>query len=400
MVVTTLADLGHEVLVVGHAPPPPRDRVRFEELPASGHVEQLVEETERGQVGRERNVARRRVQSVIAQILENSAVEQTLRRVIPRYRPEAVVELYSPFGFAGVFTCAALRVRHLLNVHAPLAWEGRVFRAQPFVEAADLIEERVFAASPRIAVNSREMGEILRDMGVDDAKITVIPNGVDVSLFAPDGPDHRDRLPRDAVVIGFTGSLKPWHGIGLLIDAFGAIALSDQRVHLLVVGDGPMRRAIRDAAQRFPGRVTATGLVPLEEVPGWLRTMDIAVTPYQAMERFYFSPLKTLEYMAAGRATVSAGIGQLRELIDDGRTGLRVPPGDTPALARALARLVNDAALRVRLGAEAAEEAALHHRWSDRIAALVEAAVTGVERPGSWVTPPPHSPKPAEPRGG
>ena len=375
-VVRTLTELGHDVLVVSPVDALPGGSARFEQVPTPAFVERLLADVEEPYADAERDGSRKRAAQAVAHLFYNAAVEQTLRRVLPGFRPDAVIERYVPFGVAGVYTSAALGVRHLLNVHAPLAWEGRTFRAQPLAEAAELLEERALAAATRIAVNSKEMRKILTEMGIDSARIVVIPNGVDAALFAPTGPDHRDLLPAGAVVIGFSGSLKAWHGIDVLLESFQTLAVADPRLHLLVVGDGPMRRQVQRLAAEWPERITATGALPLEEVPSWVRTMDIAVTPYPALERFYFSPLKTLEYMAAGRATVSSGIGQLRELVDHGRTGLLVPPGDPEALAITLRRLADDGDLRVSLGAAAAAQAERRHRWADRVAELVEAAVS------------------------
>jgi glycosyltransferase involved in cell wall biosynthesis len=377
MVVGAMRELGHEVLVVSASRMAPAGSVRNETLPTPAHVERLLAESDtvRAPGGHGGDRSRQRMAHAIAHLLGNVVVEATLRRVLPPYRPDAVIELLSPFGFAGAYTSAALGVRHLLYVHAPLAWEGRVFRSQPLFDAAEMLEERALAAATRIAVNSREMGEIVTGMSIDPARVVVVPNGVDPSLFAPSGQDHRDRLPPGAIVVGFSGSLKAWHGVEVLLDAFARTAPADRRLHLLVVGDGPMRRAVREATTRLADRVTSTGAIPLEEVPAWVRTMDVAVSPYTALERFYFSPLKTLEYMAAGRATVSSAIGQLGELIEHGRTGLLVPPGDAAALAEAILRLAGDAALRTRLGGAAAV-AAQRHRWTDRIAELVDAAMS------------------------
>ena len=121
----------------------------------------------------------------------------------------------------------------------------------------------------------------------------------------------------------------------------------------------------------FPGRVTVTGGLPHEQIPDVLRGIDVAVAPYPASEEFYFSPLKVLEYMAGGRAIVASRIGQLRQLIRDGETGLLVEPGSAPALAAAVRRLRADAGLRDRLARGARQEVERHHTWRARAAAIL-----------------------------
>ena len=114
------------------------------------------------------------------------------------------------------------------------------------------------------------------------------------------------------------------------------------------------------------------GAVHPAEVPSFIRAMDVAVAPYPPQERFYFSPLKLLEYMATGRAVVASRIGQLAELIRDANTGLLVPPGDAAALAGAVRRLATDESLRRRLGAQAAVEARHAHTWAQRASEIVD----------------------------
>jgi glycosyltransferase involved in cell wall biosynthesis len=108
-----------------------------------------------------------------------------------------------------------------------------------------------------------------------------------------------------------------------------------------------------------------------EEVPRYIRSMDIAVAPYPELDRFYYSPLKVLEYMAAGRPVVASAIGQLNELIEPDRTGLLVTPGDADALTRAIAELAGDPDRREALGAAAADEVRRSHLWTHRAEQIV-----------------------------
>ncbi|MDX1650497.1 MAG: glycosyltransferase family 4 protein, partial [Myxococcota bacterium] len=148
----------------------------------------------------------------------------------------------------------------------------------------------------------------------------------------------------------------------------------DPRLHLVVVGEGPMGAAIERLGAELPGSVTWIRGVDHAEVPALVRAMDVAVAPYARLERFYFSPLKVLEYLAAGRAVVASAIGQLPALVRDGETGLLVDPGDARALAGAIRRLADDPALRAGLGARAALDARRHHSWDDRAARILALA--------------------------
>ncbi|HEU5312063.1 MAG TPA: glycosyltransferase family 4 protein, partial [Candidatus Eisenbacteria bacterium] len=243
---------------------------------------------------------------------------------------------------------------------------------QALDEAAIFIERAALDAASLILAVSRELGEALVSAGADPAKVRVLPNGVDVDLFRPDGPSRGAGLD-GKLVIGFVGSLKRWHGIDVLAAAFRKVA-SDPRLHLLVLGSGPVAKEIDELAVELPGRVTRVEAVPHQEVPEYLRAMDLAVAPYPALERFYFSPLKVLEYMAAGRPIIAARIGQVSELLRHEDTGILIEPGDPEALARAIERLAADQELRLALGRAASLEARRAHPWTERAGRIIELA--------------------------
>ena len=367
--------LGHELLVLT---PSSADNaplgVPVVRIPTPAIVADLLRELD-SPVPRERREAQRaalRTVHALAHVWNNVAVEQTLVDQIERFRPDFVFELHSPFGVAGPLTCNRLGIRHVLNVHAPLAWEGATFRAQSLQEASEALERSALQHAQRIVANSREMRDQLVESGVDPSRIDVVINGVDLDLFSAEGDVQRP-APAGHVVVGFSGSLKGWHGVDVLCDAFRRASV-DRRLHLVIVGDGPLRKEVSRFAGELPGRVTLTGALPLEQVPAWVRGMDIAVAPYPQLERFYFSPLKILDAMACGVANVASRIGQIPELIADGETGLLVPPGDAAALAAALLRLADDPALRRRLGQAALREARAKHAWSARAEEIVHIA--------------------------
>lgn len=313
---------------------------------------------------------RRRVFRALRHVWHNAAVEQTLESFLERARPDLLLERYAPYGVAGALVARRCGVPHLLQVNAPLAWEGQTYRRQALHEAASALEWASFRHAGRIAVVSGELRDLLVADGVEPAKIRVISCGVDADLFADDKAAAPEAVP-GRVTVGFVGSLKAWHGIEVLLDAFRLLA-ADPRFHLLVVGDGPLAPAIEELAGELPGRVTLTGAVPVEDVASYVRSMDIPVAPYPELERFYFSPLKVLEYMAAGRPVVASGIGQLREWVVDGETGVLVPPGDVEALATAIRKLAEDDEGRRAMGRRGAQLVRTSHTWAHRAQALLD----------------------------
>ena len=162
---------------------------------------------------------------------------------------------------------------------------------------------------------------------------------------------------------------------------------ADGGFDLVVVGDGPMRKALEKEAEELglKDRVTFTGAVEYERVPEILKALDVAVAPYPEMADFYFSPIKIFEYMAAGRPIVASRIGQITDVLVDGENALLVPPGNADALAHALARLKSDPELRQQLGHAAQREARESHTWLARVKTIKPLFVSLAEQKKNMV---------------
>ncbi|HUF68844.1 MAG TPA: glycosyltransferase family 4 protein [Longimicrobiales bacterium] len=310
-----------------------------------------------------------RLARALGHVWTNGCVEQALEAVIDRWAPDLLYERYSPFSIAGGTVARRRGIPHILEVNAPLAKEGQKYRRQSLQEAAEALERSALTGASSVVAVSAELRDLLVDAGLEESTITVVPNGVDLELFNPAVSPVR-LVPADRIAIGFAGSLKPWHGLEQLCDAFRMA--DDDRLHLVVIGDGPAAGVIRELAEELPGRVTLTGAIAHDRVPEYLRGLDIAVAPYPPLDAFYFSPLKLLEYMAVGLPVIASSIGQVPELVADGGTGILVPPGDPAALADAIGRLAGDPARRNAFGARAAEQARAHHGWERRATTIIE----------------------------
>ena len=258
---------------------------------------------------------------------------------------------------AGVAAAAELGIPHVLEVNAPLRAEALRFRTLPQPRLAADIERTVFRATDRILPVSHALGEWLEDEGVDPERIEVVPNAV-----APARIGERLSRADDDLVLGFCGSLKPWHGIEVLLEACTIAFAQEPALRLEVIGSGPLEHLF-DFADLPAERLRTFGALPHADALERLRHWDVGVAPYLPLEDFYFSPLKVIEYMAVGLCPVASDLGDLPALLADGGRGLLVPAGDAERLASAFLELARDRERAAELGRRAREHVLAAHTW-------------------------------------
>jgi glycosyltransferase involved in cell wall biosynthesis len=196
--------------------------------------------------------------------------------------------------------------------------------------------------------------------GVPAAKVTVVPDGVDLSAYEPnlskaEARRHLD-LDREASYVGYTGSLTPGKGVRTLVDACAELP-----AELLVVGG---REDERDRLRRYLedngiGNVRLVGQVEPTAVPAYQRAADVLALPPRADVSNHrhnpetTSPLKMFEYMAAERPIVATKLPGITDVLTDEEHALLVPPGDAVAMRQAIDRLLSHRSLGESLAARA-----------------------------------------------
>ena len=267
---------------------------------------------------------------------------------------DLVYERYSLFSTV----IAECGVPGILEVNAPLIDEQRTHRVLVDEQAADAaLQEQVQAALATICVS-----DPVRDWVIartEGMRVFTVPNGVNVHRITPQ-PESPG-----APVVTFVGTLKPWHGVDVLLRA-RAQAHKDWK--LRIIGDGPMRAELDDLARSLGIDVDFRGAVAPDAIPQHMAGTAIGVAPYPAMDTDsdqYFSPLKVYEYMAAGLPVVASRVGQLPEIM--GESAYLVPPSDPEALAEALDALVANPVERARVGSDNRRQAEREHSWTGTV---------------------------------
>lgn len=182
----------------------------------------------------------------------------------------------------------------------------------------------------------------IRDEGRSGAPVRLIYNGVDLSQYDETEPccTFREQygIEPDSVVVGVVARLEPEKGHPTLLEAWPAVLHAVPNATLLVVGEGSRRAELEQqaASLRIAHRVVFTGR--RDDVPSVTAALDVAVLPsYREAQG-----LSILEAMALSRPVVASRVGGIPEVIEDGVSGLLVPPHDPEALAAAISRLLKD----------------------------------------------------------
>jgi glycosyltransferase involved in cell wall biosynthesis len=290
-----------------------------------------------------------------------AAVEALLRET----RAQAVMERYYNFGGEGVSAAARAGVPSLLEVNSPVvdhpgSWKARL-DALALVRPLRAHRERLCRQAAAIV---SPLPEIVPDFA--RAKTTTVTWGANVDAFHPERRRETLRrewgVPEGAMVVLFSGSFRPWHGVHVLEEA--ARRLRPRAGAFFVLAGGP-RAGI---ATEYRG--LSLGSVPYERMPEIVASADVGVAPYDTSRLaplrlgFFWSPLKIFEYMASGLPTVTIPRAPLTEIVREGQEGRHAKEADPIELARVIGSLVDDPVACALMGRSARTRVVERYSWA------------------------------------
>jgi glycogen(starch) synthase len=240
------------------------------------------------------------------------------------------------------------------------------------------LENNVVSRADAVVTICEGLAADLAARGFDREAITIMPNGVDLSLFgAPPTPDMA--LARELglaegdsllPVIGFIGSFYDYEGLDDLIAAMPALVRAKPEARLLLVGGGPREAMLREQAAASPvsGNIRFVGRVPHHEVERYYALAEVMAYPRKKSRLTdLVTPLKPLEAMAQGKIVAASDVGGHRELIRHGETGVLFAPDNPEACAQAIAGLIDRRQQWPEMICAGREHVETRHDWATNV---------------------------------
>lgn len=320
------------------------------------------------------------------QLWAPAALRRMLRPGWPPGPPVDVVHVHQGEDLAalplGWLAARRRRCPLVVTLHCSLRHtvRGGGMRTAMLRRVGGFIEGSLVPRADAVLALTRAVSERLADEGLAPGRLRVIPSGYEPAFFRQRSTDPLAFAGRPRVV--YAGRLCEQKDVETLVRAFAGLV---SRAHLVLVGDGPQRAAVHRCAgaHGIRHRLHITGAVAHTRVPSFLRHADVFVLP----SRYEEMGTAVVEAMAAGLPVVASRVGGIPSLVEDGVTGVLVPPGDAPELAAAIDGLLHDRQRSRRLGAAGRAAVETTHAWP-ALARQIEEVYRGVAAAAD-IQPPP-----------
>ncbi len=346
--------LGHQVKMVAKVTEPPVQQGNGSEAPAVNFVQKL------------RQILPGWLYEWI-RILYNWIETWQFFRVLGDEKPDVVYKRHANFNFGPLLAARWRRIPVILEVNSIYSYPGRLkFEDVHLKRIAYWIENFIFKRAFFIVTVSTQLKQILQERSIDEKKILVLPNGVDMEKFTviPENAlaNLRQKWGEHQLIIGFVGILRNWHGMDFLLETLVHPALQLLDFKLIVVGNGENRPDYEKFVweNNLQEKVVFIGRISHEKVPVFIASFDVCIMPDS---NDYGSPMKIIEYMAMGKPVLAPDLLPIRDIIDDGVNGILFRQRDSNNLAAQLLKLANNEYLRQKLGQNARKKVEQQLNW-------------------------------------
>ena len=304
-----------------------------------------------------------------------------LVKMLKRAKYDVIMSMYHPSHlatFSAYILSRFLKLPLIIKIHdlVPDMTDPNIVR-RVYKKAMFRLYLTLLKKGDFILVLSSELKNLATKIyGVDEKKLVLFPNAVDVHKFNPSIKSGRIREKlglENKKILLFAGAISRDRRLDYLIKAMSSVVREEANATLLILGEGPEKTRLLDLSKQFgvDKFVKFLNKVPHDSVPEYVSLADITIGPLTMLPGTLGAvPLKVLEYMACGKPVVACYGCVSEELVIDGYNGLLVRDGDTTELATAISRLIKDKEFANDLGSNARRHVEKFYDWNALITKL------------------------------
>lgn len=300
-----------------------------------------------------------------------------LEAAIKSFQPDFIYERSEYMLGCGSELAQKHGIPHIYEVNAPCVEEWLALEGNSILtsKARNIEVEKYGRTSALCPVSTPLADHLTQHHALGDKRVEVIGNAIDPAAFSIDESlkmqlRKQHHLDAGHVVVGFVGSILPYHGIDKLLESFYRLYEQHSSTRLMIVGDGMALEDYRGwvSEKGLSEQVIFTGKVPFEQVSTHISLMDICLNPRHS---WYGSPIKLFEYAALGKAIVAPDQANIRDLLTHGETAHLIDDGPR-ALLEAVDALVTDKPYREQLAKNVQSHVLNNHTWEQNAKRVIE----------------------------
>jgi glycosyltransferase involved in cell wall biosynthesis len=302
----------------------------------------------------------------IAELVYNVPAYFRLRKALAAGKYDLLFERYAFFLVAGAAAARRAKIPYLLEINEVSGIPNRA-RRQSFEGMCAAAERFIFRRCTLVHAVSSWLGERAVVAGLPRERLVVVPNGFEMKRLEQRRDRDMARLELglgDGMVVGFAGWFDRWDRLDFLVDVFNELKRSHPTLKLCLVGAGPAagELGVKVKMSPYSADIVLTGAVPRADVYSFIQTFDIGVLPHSNV---FGSPIVMFEMMGLGIPLVMPRLPPIEDVHRDGETALLFTPLDFAGCRAALARMLDDRALREGLAARSLAMLTGTYTWQE-----------------------------------
>jgi len=294
---------------------------------------------------------------------------KTLEEIVRKVKPDLIYERSYYLMQSGDEVAKKYSIKYFLEVNAPFIEEKKSMEGKSFLTSRASKIERIKnrSADRIVTVSSALKNHLINEYDCHEEKVFMIPNAVnpsnvDIDKSVVNKLMEKLNISSTATVLGFVGSIFPYHGLDRLIKGFDIVRnkLNDREIHLLIVGDGETLPELKSyALNNQIQNIKFKGNIPHKEVYQYIDLMDITI---MAKSNWYGSPVKIFEYGIMKKPIIAPDTVPVRDVIKDGVDGVIVKDNLEDFVSK-LENLINDKDYRDKIASNFYRKVQAEYTW-------------------------------------